>query len=611
MNRFYIKEKKVLHMRFSLLFLLMSVIFGVLIINLIDLQIVKGNENLFLSSTIKTNEEIIRATRGLIYDREGNLLVINKPSFKLLIEVDELPEDSENAVIIKLADILEVDRDEMWNDYKIKVYDDLGDRKNVSSIILLSNVERDKIISIHSNIDKLPGVYIEVGTRREYVNGEIYAHIVGYVREVTSEEISSGGYMVGDTIGAVGIEQFYDSDLRGVNGKRVVETDRDDTEIRELIPIESQSGKSVKLTIDSEMQEQMTRVLSEGIERNNADGGVAVIMDVTSGEILTLVSLPSYDPNAIVGGLSYSEYTELQNNEKLPLYNRAISMTQPPGSTFKTIVASVGLEEGSINTETIITSEGCMDLGEDYEFCEVGKASLGKLNIYKALARSSNIYFCETMLRLGIDKLNLYTSDFGLGQKTGIDLTGEQIGVVSSREVKENLQGEVWYLGDTCNTAIGQGLMRVTPLQMVAWISTIANGGTYYKPHIASSIIDGEGNEVEVFNPEVLYELSIDDENLKIVREGMHLVVNDPWGSAYPLRGFQIDPAAKTGSAEAYRKVDGKFETQGHSWITGFYPFDDPGYAFVVYLEFGGWGFKSAEVMRDFFNWYESEYLTK
>jgi len=319
MNSFYVKEKKVLHMRFPLIFLLMAVIFSILIVNLIDLQVVKGNENLFLSSTIKTNEEIIRATRGLVYDREGNLLVVNSPSFKLLIEINELPREKENEVIMKLADILGVDSDELWEDFKVKVYDSNELRRDISSITLLSDVERDRIISIHSNINSLPGVFIEVGTRREYTNGEMFAHIIGYVREVTSEEILSGNYMVGDTIGAVGIEKSYDANMRGVNGKRVVETDRNETEVRELIPIESQSGKSVKLTIDSKMQEQMTISLGEGIQASNADGGAGIIMDVTNGEILALVSLPSYDPNKIVSGLSYSEYTELQNNDKLPL----------------------------------------------------------------------------------------------------------------------------------------------------------------------------------------------------------------------------------------------------------------------------------------------------
>ncbi|MBN2015970.1 penicillin-binding protein 2 [Candidatus Dojkabacteria bacterium] len=609
MTNLFLKGKKDLHTRFPFVYLIIVALFGILIINLINLQIVRGNENLFLSSTLKTSEVVVRAPRGLIYDREGNLLVVNRPSFKLILDLTLLPKESEEETISLLAEILEVDYDKLQGDFRSRVYGEGTERTAISQITLLNDVDRDKIVSIYSRSEELPAVFVEVGTTREYIDSSALAHVIGYVREVSAEELESeSNYSIGDMIGSIGIEQYYDSTLRGVNGKRIVETDRDEVQVRELMPIEAESGRSVRISIDTSMQKKMTEVLGAGIERENADGGAAIIMDVHTGEIVTLVSLPSFDSNEIVKGLTYSQYLELSNDARLPLYNRAISMTQPPGSTLKTIIGAVGLEEGVITPSTLIESEGCMDLGAGYEFCEVGKVAFGQINIYKAYERSSNIYFAKTLMKYGIDKLNEYTDDFGLGQKTGIDLIGEQPGIMASKETKQNMQCEPWYLGDTANTAIGQSITRVSPLQMVSWIASIANDGKYYKPHLAMAVVDENGEDIEVFEPEIIHEVPISGNNLTIVKEGMHQAVNGSWGSAWPLRGLKSDPAAKTGSAEAWRKVGDIYETQGHSWITGFYPYKDPQYAFVVYLEFGGWGYKSAEVMRDFLLWYDGEY---
>jgi penicillin-binding protein 2 len=608
MNSFFVKEKVKIRGRMLVVYVLLAIFFGVLLVNLINLQVVKGNENLLLSSTIKTSEVVVRAPRGLVYDREDNLLVSNKPSFKLIVEIDKLPQEKEEEVVKILAEILEVKYENLWEDFSSKVYESEDKRTTLSEVILLNNVDRDKVLSISSKSDQLPGIYTEVGTTREYRGGESFGHLLGYVREVTSSELEEGNYSIGDSVGEIGLEQYYDETLRGVNGKRILESDRDDAQVRELVPINAISGESIKLSIDSDMQEKMGEFLKEGIEKNNADGGAAVIMDIHTGEILTLASMPSFDPNEIVGGLSYSEYLSLSNDPKLPLYNRAISMTQPPGSTFKIIVGSVALQEGVISTDQLIECNACKDLGNGYEFCEVGKAQWGKINILQAYERSSNIFFGTLNAWLGIDKSNEYQENFGLGQKTGIDLVGEQPGIIASPETKEAIQGEPWYLGDTYNTGIGQGLTKVSPIQMVSWISAIANGGTIYKPHLVTSVLDESGDEIQKTDPEIIHTLPVDDSNLSVVREGMYQVVNGRWGSAWLLRGSSLDPAAKTGSAEALRKVgDGEYEMQGHSWITGFYPYEEPKYAFVVYLEFGGWGYKSAKVMRNFLDWQETQ----
>ena len=601
------KKKRRLFNRVLIVYLIITLIFSYLVINLINLQIVEGNENLFLSSSIKTSETIIRAPRGLIYDRSEEILVKNTPSFKVVIDLNQLNVSEEVKIISRLAEILGYDEDELFATFKEKAYEG-DDRVGLSQITLVNNIDRDNVLSIYSRKQELTSVFIEISTTREYIYGENFAHILGYIREVSSDELDDDRYSVGDLIGDSGLENLYDDVLRGINGKQILETDRDESIVRELTPISATPGNNLHLTVDMKMQNKLTEVLADGIRKNEATGGAAIIMDVNNGAVLSLVSLPSYDPNKIIKGLSQSEYQAFSELGDQPFFNRAISLNQPPGSTFKTIVGSAALEEGVIDQKTVFESEGCMDLGGGFEFCEVGKTPLGTVDIYKGVARSSNIFFCNTMMKLGIDNLNKYTDDFGLGKKTGIDLPGEQAGMVASKKSKEKLQGEPWYLGDSCNTAIGQGLTRVSPLQMVSWVSTIANGGKYFKPHIVDNVQNQEGVKLEDFESKVLYELPISDTNLNIMKEGMHLVVNDPWGSAYPLRGLKSDPAAKTGSAEAFRKVGDVFEKQSHSWITGFFPYDDPKYAFVVYLEYGGWGFNSAEVMKSFLDWYDKEY---
>jgi len=604
------EEKNYLHSRILPLYLVLVLLFGVLFIYLFNLQIAEGNENLFLSTTMKTSEVVVRAPRGLIYDRNDSLLVVNRPSFRLLVDLKELPEGKEKSVFKTLSEILGVEQEPLWRDFKNRAFTKQGKRVGLSQIVLLNDVDRDKIVSIYSRIDELPGVFVEVATTRDYVEGSSFSHLTGYVREVSYEEVNGGGYAMGDMKGATGLEGYYDDVLRGTNGRRILETNRDEIAVRELIPVEATSGKNVRISIDIKIQKRLSESLIHAMEKYGSEAGVAIIEDIWSGEIIALVSLPSFDPNKIVKGLSYSEAKELDSDPNLPLLNRAISLPQPPGSTFKTIVASSALQEDVIERETIFESKGCMDLGGGFEFCEALKRPLGKLDLMHGLSRSSNIYFCNTMLRLGIDRLNKYTDDFGLGRRTGIDLFGEQPGSVASKQLKENIQGEMWYAGDSCNTAIGQGLMEVTPLQMVGWVSAIANGGTYYKPHLATSILDENRIEEEKIKPEVLYTLSIEENHLADVREGMHLAVNDPWGSAFVLRGLSSDPAAKTGSAEDFRKVDGVFEKQAHSWITGFFPYESPQYAFVAYLEFGGWGFHSSEVIKEFLEWYANEYMS-
>lgn len=609
MDNLFISEEKKLRLRLLFVYVFISLVVAILIFNLIRLQIVEGNENLLLSSSIKTSKSIIYAPRGLIYDSNGDTVVKNIPSYRLVVDISEYQRENQEKIINTLVEILGEDRNTIKEELISKIYKkDKKTKVDLAEVTLITNLSRDNVISVESRKSELKGLFVDERTTRDYPEGELMSHVTGYIREVSENELETGKYVLGDNIGATGLELYYDETLRGENGVRFTETDRDNVTVRELYPFEALAGDSLQLTIDMKVQQKLTEALAASMEETKASGGAAVIMDVSNGELLAFVSLPSYDPNKIIKGLSRKEYLMLSQSESLPLYNRVISLTQPPGSTFKTLVAISALEEEVIETSTVFNSSGCMDLGGGFQFCEAGKRSLGEVDLYHGISRSSNIYFCNVMLDLGIDDLNTYTDKFGLGQKTGIDLNGEESGIVASKKLKMENEGEIWYAGDSCNAGIGQGATRVTPLQMAAWSATIANGGVYYRPQLLKAKIEGDFQKVIKNEKEIIRNLNLEAENLQAIRDGMHLAVNDPWGSAFPLRNLDSDPAAKTGSAEAFRKVNGEYRKQAHSWVSGFFPYESPRYSFSIYLEHGGWGYKSAEVMKNFLTWYESEY---
>lgn len=587
--------------KFVSIYILLLIIVAFLGIKLFELQIVEGGENAYISSLSKTSESIIRAPRGIIYDRNGNPLVINKPTFRVGISTNSFDNENKDQTIKLLAQILNLNELEVSKKYE----EELNQENGIvpEEITISREATRDQVLALYSNINSLKGVFIEVDAQREYKFSEDFSHILGYVGEVTAEDLQNEQYSLGDTIGKSGLEQYYDQELRGINGKKYTQL-ASRTESKEIDQISAKEGNNLYISIDTEAQQKMIELMKAKMAKYNSPGGAAIIEDVETGEIIVLASLPSFDANSLVRGLTLDEFDALYNNPDLPLYNRTVSGAYPPGSTHKTIVASAALQENIITKDTIFQSTGCMDLGGGYKFCEAGKRSLGQLNLITGIALSSNIYFCNTALPLGIDKMYEYDKLFGLEQPTGIDLPQEASGTLSSKDYKMQVYNEIWYPGDTCNAAIGQGLTTTTPIQMTNWIAAIANGGKLLTPHIGMRLTNSDNQTLKEINPGIKSELPINDEYLADIREGMHQVVNDPWGSAWILRGSKSDASAKTGSAEAYRKVGDSYEIFAHAWVTGFFPYNNPKYSFTVFLEYGGWGYESAEVIKEFLDWY-------
>jgi penicillin-binding protein 2 len=501
-------------------------------------------------------------------------------------------------------------------------------------VLVAQDVSRDAVIKIRSASDKIKGLWVDYSSKRRYPYEEMLAHILGYTGEASPEVIEENEKIdLGDVVGKDGVELFYDDDLRGEKGVRIVEINASQKLVAEYLNEGSEPvpGKSLYLSIDLESQKKLDEVLREGMKEFEADGAAAVIEDVETGEIWAASSLPSYDNNLFVGGISSKDYKKLLENPRNPLMNRFIAAQEPPGSMFKTLVAASALEANAISPNTVYVSSGVIYLGQGTPFQEYHKHVYGPLDLNGAIAKSSNIYFCKTMLELGIDDFIPYAEFFGIGKPTGIDLPGEASGRLPSPENKIKLAettnpwlDPIWYPeGDSCNTAIGQGITATTPIQVANWAGAIANGGKILKPRFAHKIVLEDGgvdsqensqqvqandiNEEALVDTEIVREGKVSDNNLKHVRRGMRSSVSGPQRVIVPLDGAKVDVAAKTGTAEFGVQDESGVYTQTHAWVMGFFPYDDPQYSFVFFLEGGGASNNSASVAREFIDWFAEE----
>jgi penicillin-binding protein 2 len=482
-----------------------------------------------------------------------------------------------------------------------------------SNILLARDIDNDTVIDIKSRAEELEGIVLEDESKRRYIYPEQFSHILGYVGQASNEDIEENEYISNnDTVGKAGVEKFYNELLAGQNGEKATEVNALGHSITGLSYVISPqvSGESLYMSIDLEVQNRMYEMIEEAVSENGATGASLVIEDVNNGEILSMISYPGYDSNSFIGGISEKEYGQLLESERIPLLNRSIAAQIPPGSTFKTLVASAALDAGAITTSTIYTSRRGYTFSSGAPFQEFQNHAYGNLNVIEAIARSSNIYFCELIRDWDIDALVPYLKAFGVGQYTNIDLPGEMPGRLPSPENKEYLANHgstwldpIWYPeGDGCNSVIGQGITLVTPIQIANWTAAIANGGTLHTPHVLQKSVSEDGQE-EVIEYEPLNEDFISSEALEIVRKGMWSVVHSSIGSAKILRNVGEEVALKTGTAEfGALNEDGEYE-HTHAWISGFYPYQDPKYSFVIFFEDGGLSFDSLPYAKEILSW--------
>ncbi len=563
------RPRRLLPFGFLLLFSL-----SILVAKLYGLQVANGRENLALSGVNRTLSQVLRPERGAIFDRNGEILARNQAGFSVVLNTEDSLIANREPLIANLVRTLSITEDEILE--KVRKAQEEG--KN--SVTVKSGVDRDTILKIEANPNLFPGVSTEVEPVRDYVDGEVFADILGFVGEASKEDLTrlaEIGVRGGDKVGKSNLELVYESVLKGEAGERLIEVDAFGHQFQTVSEKPAVAGGSLVLTIEAPLQKAVFEALAEGVAKSQAVGGAAVVQDVRTGEVLALVSQSSFDPNLFAKGISETDYQKLLSDPRRPLFNRAVSGAFPPGSTFKLVTATAALEEGLITPNTVIDDKGSIAVGS-FVYRGWAPGGLGPVSLVTAIAKSSDIYFYTVgggyggQPGVGVEKLAEWARRLGFGSETQIDLTGETSGLVPDEEWKLVARGEPWYIGNTYHMSIGQGDVLVTPLQLNNLVAAIANGGTLYQPFLLKDA-----------TPKVLRADVASSETLNLIRQGMRAAAS-PGGTAYPVYDFKVPVAGKTGTSET-----GKGD-KTHAWFTCFAPYDNPEIAVTVFLEEGGEG---------------------
>jgi len=546
------------------------------------LQVTRGAENLYIAENNLSWDGKIPAARGLFYDVNGEKLVINQNSYSVwnTIKTASLDKalvckDLENALGISLGDC-------EHKDFTKKVK-------------LAGGIDQKQAILLGSKIRELELELIPE-LQRTYLYPEAFSQVIGYTGAASDSDVEHG-LDYDDIVGKYRLEAQLDTSLRGVAGKRY--GNGVEIQVQESIP-----GNNVVLTIDQKWQSSLYSLLKKQADAMNADGAASVILDADTGAIKAYVSAPSFDANMFSTKISAEDYALLLADKQKPLLDKVSGLQISPGSVFKLASSYALLQSGSLDPATKYVSTGCMSLGE-YPFCEFGKYYLGVLDIKLALTRSSNIFFCNAVIefekqRSFADYQSL-VSLLGFGSQTGIELSGELKGLLPGPEYKLVNYQDNWYSGDSCNTAIGQGMVLVTPIQMANLVAVIANGGTLYKPYVIDREVAQDGEVIEKTDPEVIRNVEMSSTTREYILAGMDGVVNNPLGTAYRfMHGLPGDIHAKTGSAETATMENGQVRTGVHGWTVGFFSFENHTYAFATSLVFGGGAWNITPVMANF-----------
>jgi penicillin-binding protein 2 len=585
--------------------------FLALTVQLARLQLMQGDEFRERAAFNQLRIEPVIPSRGLIYDRNGLPVVENVPGFSAGIVAADIPSGETLRIAGALEELLGVPAIETtWRIEQARQSND-----PFTPVIIKEGLDQASAFHVREQLAGLPGVQVIVDPVRRYTGGIELSHILGYTGRVDEEEFTTlgdRGYIASDKVGKTGIEATYEAYLRGTPGRRHIEKDASGREIRTLASEPASPGNNLVLSIDLELQRKATEMVKAA---SNGGHAAAVVMDVNTGEVLALVSLPEYDNNTFAGKIDEATLQRYLNDPKKPLINHALAEQYPPGSIFKQITGSAALQEGIAVPSTSITSNGFINVPNEFDPSVVYTfrdwSTLGTLNFYGGVAMSSDVYFYylaggyhaygNDFDGLGIDRLARYARQFGLGRPTGIDIAGEAPGIVPDPAWKVETFGDDWFLGDTYNMGIGQGYLATTPIQMARVVAAVANGGTLLTPRVVREVRDAEGRVVVANEPKVEGNVGVSPEHLATMREAMTQAVT--WGTAKDggIAGVQV--AGKTGTAEfGQRFADGNYET--HAWFSGFAPASDPQIAVTVFLERGVGATNAAPLAARIFDYY-------
>ncbi|HSJ58449.1 MAG TPA: penicillin-binding protein 2 [Anaerolineae bacterium] len=600
------------------------------------------------------------AARGVMYDRRGHLLVRNMPRLTVSIVPAYLPEDEveRRAMLSRLSELIDMPLTAPPASAEIPgrlahtvqhastrapgILDILKDAllAPYRPVLIKSGIARDVAMMLEEQHLDWPGVLVQAEAVRDYLYGPLTAHILGYMGPVPSERAAAyqeAGYDASrHLVGLQGLEYSHEAELRGEDGQKLVEVDVSGRQVRTVgEPSATVPGYNLNLTIDLDLQRTVTDILQAQLTSLGKKEGVVILINPQTGEVLALVSLPSYDNNAFTGGISSEVLQALLADPSHPLVNHGISGMFPPGSTFKLVPATGALEEGVVTTASRLSCGGILWLPNFYYpgdpslaqpfYCWIHHGyhgSHGALGIVAAIGQSCDIYFYQLaggyrdrFQGLGHERLAYYAELLGYGRQSGIDLPGETTGLVPDPQWKRANYNESWVTGDTYNMAIGQGYVLATPLQVVNMTAAVANGGTLYRPQIVHQVVDAGGRIAQAFAPDVIRSVPVSAENIDIVRQGMRAAVSGAGATARGINVPGVAVAGKTGSAEYFadddrdglpdRNKDGTLPT--HAWFTAFAPYDNPEVAIVVFVYGGGEGSGTAvpvanEVLRYYFS---------
>lgn len=565
------------NLRISILLLVIGLTFFGYTIKLFSLQIIEGKNYRERSHKISSQVKTIPANRGEIFDCNASLpLVINTDSFAVDITPAEIPEGYYDTVSARLASYLGISKNEVDKKIPVKL------RKSYSSIEIRVNVPFSVVSNIAENITDLPGVSWRSKPMRNYVETGSISHVIGYVGDITKEEINvmyNQGYKANSIVGKTGIEKQYDKDLQGTPGRESRTVDARGHIISDVPVIEPpEPGKNLVLTIDSRIQELAEQALGNRV-------GAAVVLRPSNGEVVAMVSYPFYDQNLFNSDDASAEYNKLATSPNNPLLNRAVNAVYPPASTFKTIMSTAILAEKAFPSEKKVECPGVIIYGNQKFTCHIKRPGHGYLDLKNALAQSCDVYYWVVGRdNLGVDLIASYSKEFGFGQSLEIDLPAQSVGFVPTSQWKERRYHEKWKGGDTMNMSIGQGYTLVTPMHVANMIAMVCNEGKIYKPHLLKEIRDGATNKtIEVIKPQVLHQSNIDQAVWREVQRDLRYVITD--GTAnYPMNNKKYKLAGKTGTAE----VNGVKENHWHSWMAAYGPYDAPveeQYVVVVIVE--------------------------
>jgi penicillin-binding protein 2 len=555
-----------LGVRFAVFGLIVVIVVGLLTTRLFYLQVVQGGYYAGLSKENRLATVPLRSTRGLIYDRAGRQLAINIPSYVVRIRPADLPLTQRDAVVERLENLLHIPRSQI-----ISTIDRYANQ-SFELVRLASDVPDDVARIIVEESSRLPGVYVNVEERREYEYGPLVSHVMGYTGSVTAEEIdelAELGYLNDDQIGKTGVEATFEDILRGTYGEQEVEQDALGRQLR-LVQVlkDPVPGNSIELTIDVEIQREAEEALKWATDIVDLQRGVVIVMNPQTGEILALVSLPTYDDNLFAQGISSDDYQALIEDPNRPLVNFGLSEQYPPGSTYKLVTGAGALEDGIITDTSLVETAGYLEIGS-YKYYDWNRKGFGPLDIYGGYAHSSDTFFYQLAGQMGIDRLGYWASDFGFGARTGIDLPAEARGIVPTNDWKRGLFNEPIYPGEVYQAGIGQGYDAATPLQVLNAYSALANGGSLLKPQIVRRVLAPDGTVVSEFQPELIRRLQADPETLRVMRNAAREVVVSR--HTFNLVDLPIVVAGKTGTAE-FGLRDSQGRLPYHTWFAAFVP---------------------------------------